>query len=210
VNRVRGFTLIEVLIALAITALVATLSFASLDATISSVESLRERSDRITDLNRAWGLFSRDINHFVPRPIRNEFGQRESALAGGAALDQSLVFTRIGWHNTNQRQRSHMQRVRYVLEEETLYRESYTVLDRTSESEPQRVALLEGVLDFQIAFLGPGVELRGDEWDTDDWPENWGVTAGSNTQVPPPQALELQLELDGWGEMRWLYDLPLQ
>jgi general secretion pathway protein J len=202
--------LIEVLIALAITALVASLAFASLDATISSVETLRERGNRITELNRAWNFFSRDIQHFVPRAIRNEFGNRESALYGGAAADQSLTFTRIGWHNTNARLRSHMQRVRYIVEDQTLYRESYPVLDRTSESEPRRVALLEGVLDFRLAFLGPGVQISGEQWDTEDWPENWGITSGSNSEVPAPQALELWLELDGWGELRWLYDLPQQ
>ncbi len=207
--RGGGFTLIEVLIAMAITALVATLSFASLDAAISSVESLRDRGGRITELNRAWNFFSRDINQFVSRPIRNEFGNRESALFGGAA-DQSLSFTRIGWHNTNQRVRSHMQRVRYIVEEETLYRESYPVLDRTSESEPRRVALLEGVLDFQLAFLGPGIELRVDEWDTEGWSDNWGISSGSSGQVPPPEALELRLDVEGWGELRWLYDLPSQ
>ena len=103
-----------------------------------------------------------------------------------------------------------MQRVRYIVEEETLYRESYPVLDRTSESEPRRVALLEGVLGFQLAFLGPGIELRVDKWDTEDWSDNWGISSGSSGQVPPPEALELRLDVDGWGELRWLYDLPSQ
>ncbi len=204
-----GFTLIEVLIAMAITAMVATMSFASLSATLSSVETLRERGERISELNRAWTLFSRDINQFVARPIRNEFGARESSLFGGAAVDQSLSFTRIGWHNTNRQTRSHMQRVRYLVEDDTLWRESYYVLDRTSETEPQRVALIEGVLDFQVAFLGEGIELRGEEIDTDDWADNWGIS-GSSGFVPPPQALELRLELEDWGELRWLYDLPRQ
>ena len=78
----RGFTLIEVLIALAITALVATLSFSSLSAVLSSVESLRSPGERISGLNRAWTIMARDLRQFAGRPMRNEFGLNEVADMG--------------------------------------------------------------------------------------------------------------------------------
>jgi general secretion pathway protein J len=214
VQRVRssaaGFTLIEVLIALAITALVAMLSFSSLSSVLTSVEVLRDRGQRISELNRAWTLVSRDLTHFVARPVRDEFGQAASAMRGGAAVTNGISFTRGGWHNPNQQLRSQLQRVRYRLEDDVLWRESFTVLDRTSESEPQRVQLLTGVDDFQLAFLGAAVSLRGEELDTEDWPDNWGVSASTTGAVGPPEALELTLQLQDWGEVRWLYDLPPQ
>ena len=73
---------------------------------------------------------------------------------------------------------------------------------------PQRARLLEGVLSFDMAFLGADIPLRGDTIDTDDWPDNWGVNASSSVLVDPPEALEVRLELEDWGEVRWLYDLP--
>jgi general secretion pathway protein J len=206
-RRRGGFTLIEVLIALGITALVATLAFSSLSATLSSVEGLRDSGERISEINRAWVLISRDIGAFAPRPIRNEFGARESALFGGEAAGRSLVFTRSGWHNPGRYTRSNLQRLRYVFEDNTLWRESYPVLDRTNETEAQRVALITGVESFEMAFLGPATELRGDSLDTDEWPNNWGIN-NDNNQVAPPEAVELRLELEDWGEVRWLYDLP--
>ena len=202
-----GFTLIEVLIAMAITAAVATLSFASLSATMNSVEGLRDQGNRITEMNRAWGLLTRDLQHFVNRPVRNEFGSTDPSLVGGEVADQSLAFTRIGWHNTTGRPRSSMQRVRYILEDDTLYRESFLVLDRTSESEPRRVALLEGVLAFEMRFLDANAQIRDNELETDDWPEAWGMGAGVVGQAPPG-AIDVRLELDGLGEVRWLYELP--
>jgi general secretion pathway protein J len=208
--RVTGFTLIEVLIALSITALVAMLSFSSLSAVLNSVEVLRERGQRLSELNRAWTLISRDLNYFVARPVRDEYGQLEAAMYGGAAVGNGINFTRTGWHNPNQQLRSHMQRVRYRLEDDVLWRDSYATLDRTAETEPQKARLLTGVDDFQFAFLGQNVELRGEELDTEDWPDSWGVNTGGGVIVPPPQALELILQLQDWGEVRWLYDIPGQ
>jgi general secretion pathway protein J len=208
VKRAGGFTLIEVLIAMAITALVATLSFSSLSSVLSTVESLREHGERTAEMNRAWTIVSRDLRQFTQRPVRDQFGAAESAMFGGAAVGQSLSFTRTGWHNSNLRLRSELQRVRYRLEDNILWRESYFVLDRNSDSEAQRVELIRNVVDFEVAFLGASTEVRGEELDTENWPTNWGVNASNRNVVEPPQAVELRLELEDWGELRWLYDLP--
>jgi general secretion pathway protein J len=152
-NSSGGFTLIEVLIALAITALIATLSFTSLTTVLDSVESVREARTRITEVNRFWNLISRDLRQMVDRPVRNEFGEAEASFWGGADAENSLHFTRTGWHNPNDHTRSNMQRVAYRLEDETLWRDSYLVLDRTSETEPQSVALLEGVQLIEMVFM---------------------------------------------------------
>ena len=204
--RATGFTLIEVLIAMAITAVVATLSFAALDTTLDSVKGLQREGARIADLNRAWSLLNRDLGHFVDRPVRNEFGGRNESMQGGEIADSTLAFTRVGWHNTTGRIRSNMERVRYVLEDDTLYRERFLVLDRTSETEPQRVALLEGVTAIEFRFLPASFPMRPGEFDTTNWPDAWAVGATS-ASPGPPQALELRLTLADYGEVNWLYEI---
>ena len=206
-RRGGGFTLIEVLIAMAITAMVATLAFASLDSTMDSAESLREQGERISEINRAWNLLSRDLSHFVDRPVRNEFGSVVPAIVGGERVEKTLAFTRVGWFNTLGRRRSHMQRVRYTLEDTTLYREPFQVLDRTSESEPQRVALLENVNLMEFRFLGESIQLAPNDFETENWPEAWGLNGGVGVNTVP-DAIEVRLELEDWGEVRWLYELP--
>jgi general secretion pathway protein J len=203
----RGFTLIEVLIALAITAMVATLALSSLTAVMNSVESVRSSRAELTELNRFWMLISRDLRQYIHRPVRDEYGQVEPGMWGGGQGEAALNLTRIGWHNPNYHPRSNLQRVRYLVEEETLWRESYTVLDRTGESEPQRVPLLEGVLEFQLAFLPEGLEIDPREVDTDDWDDSW-ATGSDQENAIPPRALEVRLELEGWGEIRRLYEVP--
>ena len=118
-----GFTLIEVLIALAITAFVSAIAYTSLSTVISGVESTRETSERTYQVNRAWMIISRDLRHVVWRPIRDEFGEREPAMAGGPAARFPLSFTRSGWHNPRDHLRSQLQRVNYRIEDEARWRD---------------------------------------------------------------------------------------
>ena len=209
----NGFTLIEVLIAMAITAFVATIAYTSLSTVLAGVESTRQVSGRTYDVNRAWMIISRDVRQFVARPIRDEFGEQEPAMAGGPAARYALSFTRAGWHNPNEHLRSNLQRVNYRVEDNTLWRDSYPVLDRAGDTTAQSVKLLEGVEYLELAFLGSleGVETLGDSvvLDTRNWVETWVADSGNpEAGLAPPVALQISLQLDDWGEMVRLYELP--
>ena len=208
-----GFTLIEVLIALAITAFVTTIAYSGLSAVISGVESTRTTATATYELNRALMILSRDLRQFTARPVRDEFGQQEPALQGGPLARHMLSFTRNGWHNPNQHTRSNLQRVNYLVEEDALWRESYHVLDRVGDSKPQRVKLLDGIVELRVGFLSSldAVESGNDgkSLDSRNWAENWIVdTSAPDAGPAPPVALEITLELEGWGEIKRLYELP--
>lgn len=209
-RRTRGFTLVEVLIALAVTAFVAAAAYAGLSAAIDGAEATRASAQRTQALDRALMLLSRDLRQFAPRPVRDEFGEPEPALSGGRLAPFALSFTRTGWHASTRRPRSHLQRVSYYLEEEALWRLSWPVLDRAGDSEPQRVRLLEGVEALELRFLPDFEQLRGArgaEIDSRDWPRDWVRTVGSSEPLPPPVALELRLTLADIGELRRVYAL---
>lgn len=213
VNRALGFTLIEVLIALAITAFVASISYASLSSVLLGVESSRLVADRTHEINRAWMIVTRDLRQFSPRPVRDEFGEAEPAMMGGEAARFLLSFTRAGWHNPLGQQRSNLQRVNYLVEDNALWRESYAVLDRANNSTPNRVKLLEGVDYLELGFLPAlgSVQTLSDRvtLDTANWSENWLMNTGtSGATLAPPAAIELRLRLDDLGEIRRLYALP--
>jgi len=208
-----GFTLIEVLIALSITAFVSMIAYTSLSTVLTGVERTRESTDRIYELERAWMIISRDLRQFVRRPVRDEFGEAEPALTGGLLARFALSFTRTGWHNPGGYPRSNMQRVNYRLEDDALWRDSYPVLDRAADTEPQSALLLEGVEDLQLTFLGTLEQLETQAGsaalDTTNWVDNWVVdTSTPGAVLPPPFAVEITLQLDDWGEMRRLYALP--
>jgi general secretion pathway protein J len=144
--------------------------------------------------------------------VRDEFGEIEPALLGGPLARFALSFTRAGWHNPNAHPRSNLQRVNYRLEDEALWRDSYPVLDRASDTEPYSVLLLDGVDDMQLAFLGSvdalQTQSRSAALDTSNWAENWVVDAGvPDAELNSPVGVEISLQLQGWGEMRRLYAL---
>lgn len=207
-----GFTLIEVLIALAITAFVSAIAYTSLSTVIAGVESTREVSQRTYEVNRAWMIITRDIRHFVARPVRDEFGELEPAMSGGPAARFPLSFTRAGWHNPRAQLRSHLQRVNYRIEDETLWRDAYPVLDRAGDTEPVSARLLEGVEYMDLGFLDSLERAQGGDsatLDTRQWPESWVVDSSDpGATLAPPIALELRLQLVDWGSMRRVYELP--
>lgn len=158
-------------------------------------------------------IISRDLEQFVARPVRDEFGELEPALQGGMAARFPLSLTRAGWHNPLAQDRPELQRVNYRLEEDSLWRDSYPVLDRAGETQAQSARLLEDVESIRILFLDSVDNARsvgrGTDLDTRNWPENWVIdTSQPGAGLAPPLAIEVRLQLADWGEVRRLYALP--
>ena len=208
----RGFTLVEVLIALAITAFVSVIAYTSLSTVLNGAERTQASAQRSYQLNRALMILSRDLEQFVARPVRDEFGELEPALQGGPAARFLLSFTRSGWHNPQGHPRGNLQRVNYRFEDEALWRESYPVLDRAGDTQGALVQLIDGVEYLELAFLGSIDQLRlgrGANVDTRQWPENWVVDTSDPDALPSsPVAVEITLGLEDLGEITRLYALP--
>ena len=198
-----GFTLIEVLLAMGITTFVALLAYSGLSASITAAESQQLQAQQIVDIQLPLTVLERDIRNAVARPIRDEYDDRVEALVGGAFNDYLLVLTRRGWDNPRELSRGELQRVRYQLLDDVLWRESWSVLDRVSEEAgQQRTRLLQGVRDIEIAFLdsassGASRSPLGGEW-LDEW------------DMPQrlPAAIKIQFEVEGFGEVARVISIP--
>lgn len=208
----RGFTLVEVLVALAVTAFVAAAAYAGVSAVISGVERTREVAERTAAINRALALMSRDIRQFIDRGVRDEFGQEQPGLSGGRLARFPLTLTRAGWHNSAGQPRSTLERVAYVFEDASLWRLRYPVLDRAGGGQPARVLLLEDVEAVELRFLRDIDSLRAGnatQVDTRDWETSWIEDVSQpGLAMAPPAALELRLELADVGLLTRLYALP--
>ena len=207
-----GFTLVEVLIAMAITAFVSVLSYQTLSTALAGIESARTESERLYEINRAFTVLSRDVRQMTNRPVRDEFGQMASAVSGGELARDPLRLTRSGWHNSTGAPRSTLQRVAYRLEEDKLLRLSYPVLDRTTAVEPAETVLIDGVEVFELRFL-PSVNAlevdRNQVIDRRFWQENWVADVGFTDKIiDPPAAIEVRVILSDWGELERLYVMP--
>jgi len=198
-----GFTLIEVLLAMGITTFVALLAYSGLNASITAAESQQLQAQQIVDIQLPLTVLERDIRNAVARPIRDEYDDRVEALVGGAFNDYLLVLTRRGWDNPRELSRGELQRVRYQLLDDVLWRESWSVLDRVSEEAGrQRTRLLQGVRAIEITFLdsassGASRSPLGGEW-LDEW------------DIPQrlPAAIKIQFDVEGFGEVARVISIP--
>jgi len=199
-GRARAFTLIEVLVSLAIFAILSALCYGALSRTMDSAELLNNRMDRLQAIQRTMRLLSEDLQQLSPRPIRDELGD-----GVGPALDTNfqsgfaLELTHGGWSNPVVLPRGTLQRAAYRMEEDELIRYHWLVLDRTLANEPVSVTLLDGVESLLFRFL----QANG-QW-TEQWPplERPGVLGARER----PRAAEIILTLSSEGEIRRLLEI---
>jgi general secretion pathway protein J len=195
-----AFTLIEVLVSLAIFAILATLAYGALSQTLDSADLLNERMDRLQAIQRTMRLLSEDLLTLSPRPIRDELGDGFApALDTDFQSGFALELTHGGWSNPIVLPRSTLQRSAYRIEEDELIRYHWTVLDRTLANEALSVTLLDGVESILFRFL----QANG-EW-VEQWPpRNRPGALGARER---PRAVEIILTLSGEGEIRRLLEV---
>lgn len=199
----KGFTLIEVLLAMAITGFVGLMAYTGLSTSINSAEEHEKVANHISAIQLPLTVIERDIRHAVARSITDEYGDREAPMVGGALNDYPLILTRQDWDNPRLLMRSELQRVRYVLEGNKLWRESWAILDRLSEQDGQQnTLLLEGVEDLQLAFLNGNSSNAsqsplGGEW-VDDWDDPQTL----------PLAVEIRFNVENFGEVKRVFSIP--
>ena len=207
-----GFTLVEVLVAMAITALISVMAYTGLSSALSGAESMRAAATRAHEINQALSMLSRDLRQVVNRPVVDELGQLSPAFSGGELASDALVLTRAGWHNSTGAPRSALQRVRWWLEDDQLWRGYFPVLDRTAGTEAVETTVLDDIERFEVRFL-PALSVlesdRNDVIDRRNWQDNWIIDFPQPGQLPaPPAAVEVVMEVVGLGEVRRTYVLP--
>jgi general secretion pathway protein J len=193
---VRGFTLIEVMVAISIFAVLSLGAYQMLQTIIDSHDRVRQSSENVLQLNLALTIVKRDFNQFAPRPVRDRYGEPLASLVFEGD-EFSVEFTRRGWNNPAGRLRSRLQRVAYSVDydEKTLTRHFWEVLDRAEDSEPISKVILHNVTDFRATgFAGSEGDLE-DDFDLDDVGD--GV----------PVAVEVVISTEASGDIRRLFQL---
>jgi general secretion pathway protein J len=196
----KGFTLIEVLVAMAIFAILSALAYGTLNQTLLSAEILSDRMDRLQALQRTMRLLTDDMHQLSPRPVRDELGDNFSpALSTGFQSGFAIELTRTGWNNPMVLPRSTLQRAAYRIEDDELVRYHWTVLDRTLSNEPVSVVLLDGVEGIRFRFFQTDGEF------TDQWPPP--SQSGQGSVRLRPRAVEITLRLVNEGEITRLVEV---
>ena len=212
---VTGFTLLELLVALAVFSVLAAISYGGLNKILTGSAHSSQQMDRLAELQRAFVRVGRDLEQAVVRPVRSEYGDSMPAFAGkGLEYKQTeLLFelTRNGWRNPLGRERSHLQRIAYGIKDNKLIRFRWAVLDRAQDSEPTESELLTDIKSIKVRFLDQQ-NLWQPEWplDNPNGPPTGSPSATGDELSQPqiPRAVELTIDVEGWGKIRRLYKLP--
>ncbi|MBF6057972.1 type II secretion system minor pseudopilin GspJ [Thiomicrorhabdus heinhorstiae] len=195
VGRQSGFTLIELLIAIAISAVLAVVAYQSVQSVVKVEEGLDRHSERFQAIQRAFWWMQQDIVQAAPRPIGDGLGSNLPAMQYRS--DLGLELSRVADFVTPNGS-SGLLRVGYRLNNGTLYRLVWPVMDRAPDTEASQTTLLTGVTSFQVRFLN-----EQKQWQQ-VWPNESSEAAAANLYVLP-LLTEVVVELEDLGRVRRLY-----
>lgn len=211
-SRQRGFTLVEVLVASAIAAILATMAFSAMSQAMQNRERIKALQARLIAVQFTMRTLVQDFSQLAPRPVRMPVGEGyDAAVVGQRGDSAQVMLTRGGWTNPAGLPRSTLQRVRYELRDGALYRDYWTVLDAQPSPEPLGKPLLDGITGFTVRYM-----TDGRQWQ-DTWPPpaqlsavatsgGAEVTVGNAAQLRflrwRPIAVEVTLELADWGTIK--------
>jgi len=186
----KGFTLLEVLIAIAIFSIISLSSFTIFDSVLKGDEIAKQRSERQNELQRAFLIIERDITQISRRSIRlNGEAPLEQLIQSSsdsfASEEQAIAFVRHGWTNPGLLlPRSDMQAVAYRLTEETLQRLHFNFVDSVVGEEPKVRPLISDV-----------TELAFEYYDGKEWQETW-------SEKTLPLAIAIEVDTKDYGIIR--------
>lgn len=180
-NVTQGFTLVEVLVAVMVFAIIGLASAAVVNTMMRTSEQSEAARLRLEQLQR--GMFT------LEQDLRQALSRRTPA---------GDYYVRAGWFNPGQLLlRSELQPVRYsVNDEQQLVREHYTYVDMSRAVEPTQRIILEGVTSFDVQPIVTGSgEFAGGAMQ--------GLAPqqgqGDGGAMAIPDGVEVTLETEQWG-----------
>lgn len=199
-QKSAGFTLLEVIIAIAIFSFLALGANALLVTVIDSNDISSERALELENLQRAMIVMERDFLQMQNRIPRTQGIQNQLVITGGEFDFESdaygVGFVRGGWQNPQLRlKRSHLQNVAYRLQEGRLERLHTNYVDAVIGTEPKVRVLLQGISDFKVEVLKQ--VSREFKW------------SESIEDTELPAAIAITIKTDTYGEIRRVFKVKI-
>jgi general secretion pathway protein J len=204
----RGFTLIELMVAVFITGILFAIGYGAVNQAIKNREGLEQQQERLIAIQTTMRTIAQDVNQLALRPIRDPSGNDWLPVlrATGSNSQEIAELTRAGWANPAGVQRPSLQRVVYLFEDNTLRREYWPVLDPLLSTEPIKKDLCPHVKSVTFRYMDVTRQWR------DTWPPATAVVnSPGNTQInlrQRPIAVEVTIELQDWGKVVRVLEVP--
>ncbi|GJM09693.1 MAG: hypothetical protein DHS20C11_19690 [Lysobacteraceae bacterium] len=192
-KQVRGFTLLELLIAVLVFAIVAAAAYASLDGVVRWRASMQSESEALSRLQFAIEMIERDASAITRRQVRTALGDRAPALL---LENPSVEWVRGGLPLAPGLPSSTLERVRYSQDGERLVRLAWRQLDQAPSSTPRVLELLDDLVSVRWRLMEQA-----------QWVNRWPPVNGE-LEDRWPRAIEVELQTRQWGVVRRVIELP--
>lgn len=194
----QGFTLLEILVAIAIFAIVYSIAVASFKTAVNIRDSANVQMERISAAQLAFSLLAKDIEQMIPREIRDNYGETRQALTSEFSLDSNLEFSRTG-RMPQGFMGFNLTRVAYGIQDNKLIRFHWDVMDRAQNSEPHKTQLLSDLKSMEMRFMDQQSQ----------WQSRWPVDPNKvEDKYKLPRAIEITLHLNDWGRVVRIFQVP--
>lgn len=195
-NSQKGFTLIEILVALFVFSILSLLLSNALRNIINLQSGVEEKAQRLRHLQMVFLLMSRDIEQTVNRPAINAASEEEAAFVGSP---EAFTLTHTGYANLNHTVlRSTLQRVSYEWYEQNLWRKTAENVDQLARAKPYIRNLLSGISKAHFQYVDKDGLLH----------DHWPLTKQGEQLLP--RAIKITLELENWGEISQVFLIPAE
>lgn len=178
--RQKGFTLLEIMVALVIFSLLSLMGHQILQGVMRNNEIVRQHADRLGGTVRLFALLEQDLSQASIPSVSTLSGKKEGGFTATTATDKVFHLTRRNWLNPTQAARSSLQEVAWHFVNGRL--------TRTNLSENRITASFDGILSVRLRFLSNNV-----------WKTQWENT------VELPQAIEITLDVIALGEVQRVF-----
>ena len=192
-----GFTLIEMVVAIAIFAVVGVLAYGGLNHVLKNQEHIQDSEERLKNLQLTFRYLERDMSQIIDRSVRNQYGDIQYAFIGDE--EKAISFTHSGWRNPANLARSKLQRVAYELSDKTLKRYTWSQLDGAIAEEYFSTNLLEDVESLSMRYLD-----QSNRWHT-----TWPPLNTNPESIGIPKALEITIKTQPWDEVKRIFAGPI-
>lgn len=183
----RGFTLIEMLVALFVFSILSAILVGALHRVIRAHDGAEVRAANLRQLQLGLLLLSRDIQQVVNRPVVSASGRPERAFIG---KPNEMVFTHTGY--------TALQRVGYEVNHQTLSRLTWQAVDSAPNASPHARPLVANVTQGAFYYLDKHHQFH------QDWP-----VKGAEDQALP-RAIKIVLTMAGWGRVERIFPIPYE
>lgn len=194
----KGFTLLEILIALFIFSILAMIIMNALQTVLNAQASSEKHATRLAELQIALTLLERDLDQSILRSITNTAGATEASFMGS---HESFTFTHGGYFNPQDKVlKSSLQRTRYQFEKNSLVKETWDALDMTHDTKSFKKRILVKILQGNFEYLDSENKFQN----------RWPAAQPASNDGEFPRAVRVTITLEDLGKMSQLYVIPIQ